>query len=173
MDLLGDEARAGILEARQAAVRDALVAMLTEAYWKEIETLMNYVANSINPDGIRAETVKQVLAADAAEELAHARLLGERIKQLYGVVPGSKEFVATQASLQPPSPSTNLVSLLHGVIEAEDEAIALYERIIDVAADVDPVTEDMVVGILRDEQAHRRLFEGFLKEYEGQGIGLA
>jgi bacterioferritin len=27
----------------------------------------------------------------------------------------------------------------------------------------------MVIGILRDEQAHRRLFEGFLREYEFEG----
>jgi bacterioferritin len=28
---------------------------------------------------------------------------------------------------------------------------------------------DMVIAILRDEQAHRRLFEGFLREYELEG----
>jgi bacterioferritin len=28
----------------------------------------------------------------------------------------------------------------------------------------------MVIDILRDEQGHRRLFEGFLREYEFEGI---
>ncbi len=29
------------------------------------------------------------------------------------------------------------------------------------------MTNDMVISILRDEEGHRRLFEGFLREYEG------
>ena len=33
----------------------------------------------------------------------------------------------------------------------------------------DPVTQDMVIAILRDEEGHRRLFEGFLREVEGPG----
>jgi bacterioferritin len=28
----------------------------------------------------------------------------------------------------------------------------------------------MVVAILRDEEGHRRLFEGFLREYEVEGL---
>jgi bacterioferritin len=32
------------------------------------------------------------------------------------------------------------------------------------------VTQDMVIEILRDEQGHRRLFEGFLREYEVEGF---
>jgi bacterioferritin len=27
-----------------------------------------------------------------------------------------------------------------------------------------------VIDILRDEQGHRRLFEGFLREYEAEGL---
>jgi bacterioferritin len=29
----------------------------------------------------------------------------------------------------------------------------------------------MVIAILRDEEGHRRLFEGFLREYELEGRG--
>jgi len=36
----------------------------------------------------------------------------------------------------------------------------------DVAA---LLTKDMTIAILHDEQAHRRLFEGFLREYEMEG----
>jgi bacterioferritin len=28
----------------------------------------------------------------------------------------------------------------------------------------------MVIAILRDEEGHRRLFEGFLREYEAEGL---
>ena len=32
------------------------------------------------------------------------------------------------------------------------------------------MTQDMVIAILRDEQGHKRLFEGFLREYEAEGL---
>ena len=32
------------------------------------------------------------------------------------------------------------------------------------------MTQDMVIAILGDEQAHRRLFEGFLREYQAEGL---
>jgi bacterioferritin len=28
----------------------------------------------------------------------------------------------------------------------------------------------MVIGILHEEEGHRRLFEGFLREYEAEGL---
>ena len=31
------------------------------------------------------------------------------------------------------------------------------------------MTQDMVIDILRDEEGHRRLFDGFLREYESEG----
>jgi bacterioferritin len=55
------------------------------------------------------------------------------------------------------------------VIEAETGAIEHYTRIIDETDGVDHVTQDMVIAILKDEQGHRRLFEGFLREYEFEG----
>jgi bacterioferritin len=55
---------------------------------------------------------------------------------------------------------------VRGVIEAESGAIEHYNRIIEFTEGVDPVTNDMVIAILRDEEGHKRLFEGFLRELE-------
>ena len=63
--------------------------MLKKAYWMEIETVMSYISNSINPDGIRAREIAESLEQDIQEELGHAQQFGKRIKELYGVVPGS------------------------------------------------------------------------------------
>ena len=60
--------------------------------------------------------------------------------------------------------------MIRGVIEAETGAIEHYTRVIEETEEVDPVTQDMVIEILRDEQGHRRLFEGFLREYEVEGF---
>ena len=202
--------RHGILSEESGEDREQLVQMLTKAYWMEIETVMSYIANSINPDGVRAQEIIESLETDIQEELGHARRFGERIKELYGVVPGSLDFHAEQSYLQPPDDQVDIVHVIKGVIEAETGAIEFYNQIIEFAAEqsylqtpehqtdivhvikgvieaekgaiehytrvvdetdgVDPVTNDMVIAILRDEQGHRRLFEGYLREYEAEGL---
>jgi bacterioferritin len=149
--------------------REEILGLLEKAYWMEIETVMSYVANSVNPDGVRAAEIKESLEADIQEELGHAQQFAARIKELYGIVPGSEQFSAEQGFLQPPEHQTDLTHVIKGVIAAEQGAIEHYSKIIDTCADVDPVTEDMVIAILRDEQGHMREFEGFLREYEAEG----
>ena len=150
--------------------REQLIKLLEEAYWMEIETVMSYIANSINPDGVRAQEIIESLQQDIQEELGHAQEFGRRIKELYGVVPGSLGFKPEQSYLQPPDEQTDIVHVIKGVIEAESGAIEHYNKIIDFTEDKDPVTNDMVIAILRDEEGHRRLFEGFLREYEVEGL---
>lgn len=160
----------GILADENSAEREELVELLKKAYWMEIETVMSYITNSVNPDGIRAQEIIESLNEDIQEELGHAQQFANRIKELYGVVPGSLEFQAEQTYLQPPESQTDIVHVIKGVIEAESGAIEFYNQLIQKAADVDPVTEDMVIAILRDEEGHRRLFEGFLREFEAEGL---
>jgi len=132
--------------------------------------VMSYIANSVNPDGVRAQEIKESLEQDIQEELGHATQFAIRIKELWGVVPGSLEFSAEQSYLQPPEHQTDVVSVIRGVIEAEAGAIDHYNKVIEVTDAIDPVTQDMVIAILRDEEGHRRLFEGFLREYEAEGL---
>jgi bacterioferritin len=162
--------RQGILSEERKDDREQLVELLTRAYWMEVETVMSYLANSINPDGVRAQEIIESLEEDIEEELGHARRYGQRIKELYGVVPGSLDFDAEQSYLQPPDEQTDIVHVIKGVIEAESGAIEHYNRIIEFCEGRDPVTQDMVIDILRDEEGHRRLFEGFLREYKAEGL---
>ncbi len=157
--------RQGILSDEMREEREQLIKMLEKAYWMEIETVMSYITNSINPDGVRAQEIIESLQEDVQEELGHAQVFGRRIKELYGVVPGSMEFTPEQTYLQPPQAQTDIVHVIKGVIEAEGGAIEHYNAIIEFTEDKDPVTNDMVIAILRDEEGHRRLFEGFLREY--------
>jgi bacterioferritin len=163
-------ARADIMAEESADKRLQIVDMLERAYWMEIETVMSYMAGSVNPDGVRAQEIKESLSKDIQEELGHAEQFARRIKELYGVVPGSEEFGADQSYLQPPEHQTDIVHVIKGVIAAENGAIEHYSRIIEETDGVDPVTQDMVIDILRDEQGHLRLFEGFLREYEAEGL---
>jgi bacterioferritin len=160
----------GILSDGQRADREQIIQMLEKAYWMEIETVMSYLANSINPDGVRAQEIIESLKEDIQEELGHAEQFGNRIKELYGVVPGSLDFRAEQSYLQPPQQQTDIVHVIKGVIEAESGAIEHYNAIIEFTEGRDPVTNDMVIAILRDEEGHKRLFEGFLREYQVEGL---
>jgi bacterioferritin len=160
----------GILADEHREKREEIIELLKKAYWMEIETVMSYITNSVNPDGLRAQEIVESLQEDIQEELGHAQQFAARIKELYGVVPGSLEFSAEQSYLQPPEQQTDIVHVIKGVIEAETGAIEHYNRIIEVTDGVDYVTQDMVIDILRDEEGHRRLFEGYLRECEVDGL---
>lgn len=163
---MATKAAQGILSEDMREDREQLVEMLKKAYWMEIETVMSYIANTINPDGVIAREISEHLESDIQEELGHAQEFGKRIKELYGVVPGSLDFTAEQSYLQPPEQQTDVLHVVRGVIEAESGAIEHYNQIIEFSDGRDPVTQDMVIAILRDEEGHRRLFEGFLRELE-------
>ncbi|CAN5627058.1 hypothetical protein BH24ACT22_BH24ACT22_05220 [soil metagenome] len=160
----------GILAEDMAEKREEIIELLKTAYFMELETVMSYVTNSTNPDGVRAQEIKEALEEDIQEELGHAQQFAARIKELYGVVPGSMEFKAEQSYLQPPDDQVDVVEVIKGVIEAETGAVEHYQKLIEATEDADHVTQDMVIAILHDEQGHRRLFEGFLKEYEAEGL---
>ena len=160
----------GVLAEHNKDKRERLVGMLKKAYWMEIETVMSYIANSVNPDGLRAQEVIESLNEDIQEELGHAQDFAHRIKELWGVVPGSMDFCPEQTYLQPPERQIDIVHVIRGVVEAERGAINYYNQIAELCDGFDLVTQDMVVTILRDEEGHLRLFEGFLREFEAEGL---
>ncbi len=138
------------------------IEMLQVAYRMELETVTNYLANSLWLDGMQAEEVKRALSADVTEELGHARRLGQRLKQIGGRIPGSLELKFDQESLRPPQKPTDIASVIQGVIEAETAGIEQYRSIIHHAeTNDDPVTADMATQILGEEEEHLTLFQGF------------
>ena len=82
-----------------ASVTEQIIEELKVAYWMELETVTNYIANSVNLDGVRAEEIKKALQADVLEELAHAQILARRIKTIGGRVPGSADLKSNHSSL--------------------------------------------------------------------------
>ena len=118
---------------QQRTTTDRVVALLQNAYTDETETVMNYQTDAVAPDGVRAEETKESLQQDIQEELTHAGELGQRLKQLGSRPPGSAEFVARQDSLQPPEDSTDVLSVIRGVLDAEEDAIGTYRDLIEAA----------------------------------------
>ena len=148
------------------ADKKEIVKNLIISYWMEIETVINYISNSVNLDGVRAEEIKKSLALDVTEEIGHAQSLAKRIKELSGLVPGSTEFKPVQSFLQTHKDTTDVVSVIEGVIAAENGAIEQYNKIIKLCDGVDYVTQDLCIRLLGMEESHRIEFMGFLKEYK-------
>ena len=147
------------------ASKQDVIAALRQAYNMEVETITNYLANSLHLEGVRAEFIKQALATDIQGELTHAQQLGNRIKQLGGTIPGSQDLKMTQKTMQPPADTTDVLQVIRGVLQAEEDAIAHYRSIIKLTDGEDYVTQDLAITIMADEEGHRQQFEGFLKEY--------
>lgn len=143
----------------------AIIEELKIAYRMEFETVLNFLAISVNLDGVRAEEIKKSLGTDVDEEINHARLLGKRIKTLGGSVPGSLGMTFAQKQLQPLEDNTDVVSVIKGVIEAEDEACKQYTKLIKMCDGIDYVTQDLCITLMGDEEEHRSEFMGFLREY--------
>jgi bacterioferritin len=147
-----------------AASNQEVIEMLKVAYNMELETVLNYLANSTNPDGVRAEEIKKSLSADITAELGHAQQLANRIKQLGGFVDGSAAL-KFGAQEQPPKNTVDITSVIKAVIKAEESACAQYKKLISAVEGEDYVTQDLCIKLLADEEEHLILFKGFLKEY--------
>jgi bacterioferritin len=58
-----------------------------------------------------------------------------------------------------------VVAVIRGVLQAEEEAIAHYRKIIKETEGDDYVTQDLAITLLSQEEAHRQQFEAYMKEY--------
>jgi bacterioferritin len=147
---------------------DQVISLLKTAYNDEMETVMNYLTNATVLDGVAAEEVKESLRTDAKqEELLHAERLGKRLKELDAQPPASFDFEPGQEALQPPEDTADVLSVIDGVIQYEEEAIETYRSLMNAAREADdPVTEDLAIDILSDEEAHRAEFRSFRKGYD-------
>jgi bacterioferritin len=149
-----------------------IIAELKKSYAIELETIQNYLANSVDLDGPGAEEVKRSLGEEIDFKLKHGRRLAKRIKVLGGRVPGSLELSRDQNLLQPPLDSTDVTAVIQGVIGVKEAAISQYQKIITLTDGFDYVTQDMVIDLLSDEQEHLRSFLSFLaQQATSQGAG--
>jgi bacterioferritin len=135
-----------------------IITRLKKSYAMEMESVQNYLANSIDLEGPAAEEVKKVLEAAVASELKHARRLAKRIKILNARVPGSLELPRDQNFLQPAMDNRDVMTVIRGALMATDEAIAQYQAIIQFTEGSDYLTQDLLIELLAEEQEQRNLF---------------
>lgn len=134
---------------------ERVLELLEEAYFDELETIQNYIAHSENLQTVLGEELAEMFRQDVQEELGHAQEIAARIHTLGGQVPGSAKFTPTQDSLQPPEDSTDVLSVIDGALDEEQNAQETYRELARVAGDSDDfVTEDLAIRLLEDEENH-------------------
>ena len=141
-----------------------IIAELKKSYAIELETMQNYLANSIDLEGTGAELVRKSLEDEITLKLKHARRLAKRINVLGGRLPGSLTLPRDQVVLQPPSDNADVMAVVRGVLGANEISISQYQKIIRLTEGLDYITQDLVIDLLSNEREHRRLFLSFLTQ---------
>ena len=143
-----------------------VVELLENAYFAEIETVINYISIFNNLKGIKSEPVKNILKNEIQDGFRHAQEIANRIRILGFIVPSSKLFRESALSDGQKKISTNngnlLDSTMQSIVAIEAEAINIYKEIIDMTAEKDPGTADLATTLLRDEEDHYRTFSRFI-----------
>ncbi len=120
--------------------------------------------------GVLRGAVSAELNEHASEELAHADKLAERIIQLGGTPLLSPEewLKATNCGYTAPE-DPSVATVLEQNIKGEQCAIEVYHNLLKELKDKDPVTYDLILGILADEIEHEEDLENLKEDLEKGG----
>ncbi len=134
---------------------DKLLEMLYKAFSDEWLAYYQYWLGAKLVKGPMKDAVAAELAIHATEELAHADMLALRIIQLGGTPPISPEEWIKKSHCGYDAPvDAHVKTLLAQNIKGEQCAIEVYQKILQVVKDADPVTYNIVLTILQDEVEH-------------------
>lgn len=139
---------------------DALIKELNSAYCDEWLAYYQYWIGAKVAEGKMFHLIAQELAEHAGEELEHAEKLAKRIIELGGTPAISPDLWLKDSAcgfLAPKDP--NALVLLKQNIQGERCAIEVYQKLLEMVAGKDLVTEHLVREILEDELEHEQDLE--------------
>lgn len=144
-----------------------LLEMLNQAFADEWLAYYQYWLGAKVVKGPMKDAVAAELLLHATEELAHADLLATRIIQL-----GGTPLISPQAWLEhthcgyetPADPFVQVI--LDQNIRGEQCAIDVYQRLLSVVKDKDPVTYNVVLTILQDEVEHEEDLQSLCEDLQ-------
>jgi bacterioferritin len=143
----------GAVTAGYKADRAIVIKVLNDALATEIVCVLRYKRHHSMAKGIHAQSVAAEFAQHAAEELAHADLLAERIVQLGGA-PDYSPVGLAERSRSEYTEGLDLAEMIKEDLIAERVAIDSYGEIIRYLGNDDPTTRVMLEGILAMEEEH-------------------
>ena len=146
---------------------EKLVEELNKALADEWLAYYQYWVGAKIVKGPMRESATAELLEHATEELGHAELLADRIIELGGtpVVTPAKWMEITNCGYEVPD-DPYVEVLLDQNIKGEQCAIAVYDRLVKYTRDLDPVTYNILVGILADEITHEEDLQAIAEDIE-------
>ncbi len=132
-----------------------LLDLLNKAIAREIGVSIQYMWQHVMALGMKSPEVKDIFEDIAIVEMKHAEKIAERLFYLGGT-PTTKPT--------PINIGDSLEEMVEYDLRAEDEAIELYTKIIEVASgEEDSTTRLLFEEILEDEEEHKHTFTILLK----------
>lgn len=115
--------------------------------------------------GVNAPNAKDEFLEHAQEEYEHANMLAFRITQLNGVpVLYPTQFNDIANNKVKTLGEFSSKSLLTDNLNSENDAVEVYKKMLTYIGDKDPVTEDIIRGILADEEEHVKDLSNLIKD---------
>lgn len=139
---------------------NALLKELNNAYCDEWLAYYQYWIGAKVAEGKMFKIIAGELTEHAGEELEHAEKLAKRILELGGtpaIAPDVWLKESTCGYLAPTNPDAT--ELLKQNIAGERCAIEVYQKLLEMVAGKDPITEHLVREILEDELEHEQDLE--------------
>ncbi len=134
---------------------DELLELLNKAIGREIGVSVQYMWQHVMAMGMKSPEVKDVFEDIAIEEMKHAEKIAERLFYLGGTPTTKPTPIEVGGSLE---------EMVEEDLKAENEAIVLYRKIIDLASKKeDSTTRLLFEEILTNEEEHKHTFTILLK----------
>ncbi|HEY5997328.1 MAG TPA: ferritin-like domain-containing protein [Candidatus Deferrimicrobiaceae bacterium] len=133
-----------------------LMELLNQAIAREVQVSIQYMWQHVLWSGVKGFAVKEAFKSIAIDEMKHAEMIAERLNY-FGGIPTTK-----------PTPvflGTTLKEMVVQDQKDEEEAIALYKQIIEVArTEGDDTTGHLFRNILQEEEDHHDTFTTLLED---------
>ena len=146
---------------------DKLLDLLNRAFSDEWLAYYQYWLGAKVAKGPMKEGVIAELTQHAADELRHADMLSNRILQLGGTPVTTPEqwYKLTNCGYDAPE-NPEVMALLKQNIKGEQCAIGVYQSLMEITKEADPVTYNMALEILQDEVEHEEDLEALQEDIE-------
>jgi len=129
--------------------------MLNMAIAREIAVSIQYMWHHVMAKGIKSAAVLDIFKETAITEMKHAEDIAERLDYLGGVPTTKPDPIAVGGTLE---------EMIAADKKAEEEAIAMYKKIVKVAIEAeDYTTKRLFEKILAEEEEHHNTFSMLLE----------
>lgn len=142
-----------------------LLGLLNRALSDEWLAYYQYWVGSKVVAGPMKDAVISELTIHATEELAHAELLATRIIQLGGapVLTPARWFELSNCAYEAPE-DPFVQTILEQNIRGEQCAISVYDNLMKITKDADPVTYNIALQIVGQEVEHEEDLQSLLED---------